>query len=126
MTAPRVVGWFALGLGVLALLAGLYLSVCFLPYPLFRHHMAAASFSVDSDRQIPENFRLVLADVRRRVDARHHRRPLDVAIPSPPDYWWCCSKYRSAGPQLAAKRGSRPRGSGKRPLTSSSRVVVPS
>ena len=59
----------ALALGAVAVLVGLYLSVFFFPYPLFRHHTRAAGFSVYSDREIPAEFGLVLDDARRRVEA---------------------------------------------------------
>jgi len=54
--------------GTAALLLGLYLSVFFVPYPLFRHHAELAGFSVYSDREIPEGFGQVFADARHRVD----------------------------------------------------------
>jgi hypothetical protein len=56
-------------LGAVALLLGLYLSAFFFPYPLFPHHMEASGFKVYSDHEIPENFKLVLDDARRRVEA---------------------------------------------------------
>jgi hypothetical protein len=61
--------WIARSLGAAAVLLGLYLSVFFFPYPLFRHHVEAAGFSVYSDREIPESFKLVLEDAQRRVEA---------------------------------------------------------
>ena len=50
-------------------LVALYLSVFFLPYPLFPHHTEHAGFSVYSDREIPADFELVLEDARLRVEA---------------------------------------------------------
>ena len=61
--------WSLLGLGVVVVLVGLYLSVFFFPYPLFPHHAEFAGFSVYSDREIPGDFELVLDDARRRVEA---------------------------------------------------------
>ena len=65
----RIVKWFLWGLAVVVVLFGLYLSVFFFPYPLFPHHMEHAGFSVYSDGEISEDFRLVLEDARRRVEA---------------------------------------------------------
>lgn len=64
-TAKRVAWAF----GAAAILFGLYLSVFFFPYPLFPHHAEAGGFSVYSDRVIPESFKTVLDDARRRVEA---------------------------------------------------------
>jgi hypothetical protein len=50
-------------------LFALYLSVFFLPYPFFPHHVESEGFNVYSDREIPEDFELVLEDARRRVGA---------------------------------------------------------
>ena len=61
--------WAGWGLVVLVALAGLYLSVFFLPYPLFPHRVEHAGFSVYSDHEIPKDFDRVLEDARRRVEA---------------------------------------------------------
>ena len=58
-----------LGLAVVVSLIGLYLSVFFLPYPLFPHHIEHEGFTVYSDREIAEDFRQVLEYARLRVDA---------------------------------------------------------
>jgi len=72
-TAPRPVRtltkWGLGGLGAAAVLVGLYLSVYFLPYPLFPHHIEYAGFSVYSDRKIPKDFDRILDDARLRVRA---------------------------------------------------------
>ena len=60
--------WVLLGLAVVVALFGLYLSVFFLPYPLFPHHAEYAGFSVHSDREIAEDFELVLQDARFRAE----------------------------------------------------------
>lgn len=65
----QVAKWSAVALAVVVVLLGLYLSVFFFPYPLFRHHAEHAGFSVYSDREIPKDFDLVLEDARRRVEA---------------------------------------------------------
>ncbi len=57
------------GLAVVVALSALYLSVFFLPYPLFPHHAELAGFSVYSDREIPSDFKLVAEDARHRVEA---------------------------------------------------------
>jgi hypothetical protein len=64
-----VAKWGAVALAVVIVLAALYLSVFFFPYPLFPHSLEHAGFSVYSDREIPEDFRFVLDDARRRVEA---------------------------------------------------------
>jgi hypothetical protein len=61
--------WLLWGSGVVVALVGLYLSVFFLPYPLFPHHAELAGFSVYSDREIPEGFDAVFDDARRRINA---------------------------------------------------------
>ena len=61
--------WSLWGLAVLVVLSALYLSVFFLPYPLFPHHLEHAGFSVYSDGEIPEGFALVLEDAQRRYEA---------------------------------------------------------
>jgi len=61
--------WALWALGAAVVLVGLYLSVFFLPYPLFPHHAEFAGFSVYSDREIPGGFELVLDDARGRVEA---------------------------------------------------------
>jgi hypothetical protein len=77
-TIRRVAKWALWALGVVLVLIALYLSVFFLPYPLFRNHLEHAGFSVYSDREIPSDFEAVLDDARRRVDAMElapDRRP---------------------------------------------------
>lgn len=69
LSTRRLLKWGGWTLGAAAMLLGLYLSVFFLPYPLFPHHAERAGFSVYSDREIPEDFGLVLDDARRRVEA---------------------------------------------------------
>jgi hypothetical protein len=65
----KVAKWFAgVAVGTLVLV-GLYLSVFFAPYPLFRHHAELSGFRVYSDRQIGAEFELVFEDARRRVEA---------------------------------------------------------
>jgi hypothetical protein len=61
--------WSLWGFGGVAVLFALYLSVFFFPYPLFPHHVEHAGFSVYSDREVPDDFKLVLEDARRRVEA---------------------------------------------------------
>lgn len=68
-TIRRVGRWFLWGLGAVVTLFGLYLSVFFFPYPLFPHQIEYAGFSVYSDREIPEDFNLVLDEARIRVEA---------------------------------------------------------
>jgi hypothetical protein len=63
------VRWIARAFGAVAILLGLYLSVFLFPYPLFPHHVEAAGFSIYSDHEIPESFKLILDDARRRVEA---------------------------------------------------------
>jgi hypothetical protein len=59
----------------------MYLSLFFLPYPLFPHHLEHAGFSVYSDREIPEKYELILEDARRRVEAMElYRGAPDVRI----------------------------------------------
>ena len=67
-TMGKIGKWSLWGLGALVVIFGLYLSVFFLPYPLFLHHMEHAGFSVYSDRDIAEDFELVLQDVGFRVE----------------------------------------------------------
>ncbi len=69
ITIRRAMKWTLWGLAALTVTVGLYLSLFFLPYPLFPHHAEFAGFSVWSDREIPEDFVLVLDDARRRVEA---------------------------------------------------------
>ena len=69
ITIGRVGKWSLWTLVVLVVVVGLYLAVFFLPYPMFTHHAELAGFSVYSDREIPEDFVLVLDDARRRVEA---------------------------------------------------------
>jgi hypothetical protein len=63
------VKWVAVALAVFVALFGLYLSIFFLPYPLFPHHAEFAGFSIYSDREIPADFERVADDARRRVEA---------------------------------------------------------
>jgi hypothetical protein len=65
----QVAKWGAVALAVAVVLFGLYLSVFFFPYPLFPHHAELAGFSVYSDREIPNDFELVVEDARRRIEA---------------------------------------------------------
>ena len=53
-TLRRVAGAF----GAVAVVLGLWLSVSFIPYPLFPHHLEAAGFSLCADHEIPESFKL--------------------------------------------------------------------
>ena len=69
VTIRRVGKWFLWGLGAVVVLFSLYLSIFFFPYPLFPHHAEYEGFSVYSDREIPEDFRLVLDEARTRVVA---------------------------------------------------------
>ena len=62
-------GWLLRALAVVAVLFILYASVFLFPYPLFPNHAEFAGFSVYSDREILEDFELVLDDARRRVGA---------------------------------------------------------
>jgi len=64
----RLAKWTLRGLAAVVVLFGLYLSVFFFPYPLFPHHAEYAGFSVYSDREIPEDFRVILEDARFRVE----------------------------------------------------------
>jgi hypothetical protein len=75
LPAGLIVRRVAWALGALAVVLGLYLSVFFFPYPVFPHHMKAAGFSVYSDHEIPESFKLVLEDARRRAKAMPLYRP---------------------------------------------------
>jgi hypothetical protein len=68
MTLPRFARWALWVMAILVVIVGLYLSIFFFPYPLFRHHTEHAGFSVYSDREIPEGFELVLEDARLRVE----------------------------------------------------------
>jgi hypothetical protein len=65
----RVATWGAWTLGVLAALVALYLSVFFLPYPLFPYHLEAEGFHLYSDQQIPTGFEEVLRESRTRLEA---------------------------------------------------------
>ena len=77
----RIAKWALWGLAVVVALVGLYLSVFFLPYPLFPHHLEHAGFSVYSDGEIPGEFELVLEDARRRVEAMElYRGNADLRI----------------------------------------------
>lgn len=60
--------WSLWGLGAAVVLVALYLSVFFLPYPLFPHHAEFAGFSVYSDSEIPADFELVLEDAKLRIE----------------------------------------------------------
>ena len=57
-----------MALAIVVVFIGLYLSLFFFPYPLFRHHTEHAGFSVYSDREIPDEFHRVLDDARFRVN----------------------------------------------------------
>lgn len=65
----KILKWSAWAFGTLIVMLGLYVSVFFFPYPLFPHHMEIDGFSVYSDREIPDSFKVVLKDVQRRVEA---------------------------------------------------------
>lgn len=81
VTIRRVGRWFLWGLGAVVTLFGLYLSVFFFPYPLFPHQIEYAGFSVYSDREIPDDFTLVLEDTRSRVEAMEiYRGAKDLRI----------------------------------------------
>ncbi len=82
-TVRKLGKWSLWGVGAVLVLLALYLSVFFLPYPLFPHHTEHAGFSVYSDSEIPESFEIVLDDARRRVVAMELYRgaaPLRVFI----------------------------------------------
>jgi len=64
----RIAKWGAVALVVVIALLVLDLSVFFFPYPLFPHHAEHAGFSVYSDREIAEDFELVLQDARFRAE----------------------------------------------------------
>jgi hypothetical protein len=77
----QIAKWTRWGFAVVVALVGLYLSVLFFPYPLFPHHIEHAGFSVYSDREIPEEFELILEDARRRVEAMEfYRGDPDIRI----------------------------------------------
>ncbi len=89
LLSRRTVRWVAWIFCVLVVLFGLYLSVLFFPYPLFPHHVEAAGFSVYSDHEISESFKLILDDAQRRVEAM----PLYRAE-AMPRIFVCCSQRR--------------------------------
>jgi len=64
----QVVKWSSVALAAALVLFGLYLSVFFFPYPLFPHHLEHAGFSIYSDREILEDFELILEESRYRVE----------------------------------------------------------
>lgn len=68
------VKWCLRGCAAVAVVVVFYLSVFFVPYPLFPHHIEHAGFSVYSDAELPDGFEDVLDDVRRRVDAMELHR----------------------------------------------------
>jgi len=68
MTLPRLAKGALWVTAIVVVIVGLYLSVFFLPYPLFPHHLEQAGFSVYSDREVPEDFELVLEDARFRLE----------------------------------------------------------
>ena len=96
----QVAKWGAVALAVVFLVFGLYLSVFFLPYPLFPHHLEHAGFSVYSDGKIPEDFERVLEDARIRVEGMElYRGAKDLRI------FFCRSQPRFALlNKLAGKR----------------------
>jgi hypothetical protein len=57
--------WSLVGVAVLA---GLYLSMFFLPYPMFGYHAEFAGFSVYSDQTIPNEFGPLMDEARRRIE----------------------------------------------------------
>ena len=80
-TIRKIGKWSLWGLGAVVVLFALYLSVFFLPYPLFPHHMEHAGFSVSSDREISEDFELVLEDARFRAEGMElYRGAKDLRI----------------------------------------------
>ena len=80
-TIRRIGKWSLWGLGAVVVLFALYLSVFFLPFPLFPHHMEHAGFSVYSDREISEDFELVLEDARFRAEGMElYRGAKDLRI----------------------------------------------
>ncbi|MGB6337405.1 MAG: hypothetical protein WBG96_17510 [Thermoanaerobaculia bacterium] len=85
----QIAKWGAVALAAVVVLFGLYLSVFFFPYPLFPHHAELSGFSVYSDREIPEDFELVLDDARRRVEAMKLYRGA-----KPPRLFICRSQER--------------------------------
>ncbi len=68
ITGRRAAKWSLWGLAALMVVVGLYLSVFFLPYPMFPHHAELAGFSVYSDREIAPDFSLVMDEARRRIE----------------------------------------------------------
>ena len=92
--------WVAWPVAMLVALVGFYLSVFFLPYPLFPHYLEHAGFSVYSDREIPAGFELELEDARRRAVAMElyrDRRPPRIFVCQSQrlfgffikfSYWW--------------------------------------
>ena len=82
-TVRKIGRWSLWGVGAVLVLFALYLSIFFLPYPLFPHHTEHAGFSVYSDSEIPADFEIVLDDARRRLEAMELYRgdaPLRVFI----------------------------------------------
>jgi hypothetical protein len=77
ISTRRLAKWGLWTICVVAVVVSLYLSVFFLPYPLFPHNTEHAGFSVYSDREIPEDFDRVLEEARRRVVAMelYHGEP---------------------------------------------------
>jgi hypothetical protein len=69
ITIGRVGKWSLWTLVVLVVIVGLYLSVFFLPYPMFPHHAELAGFSVYSDREISDDFGLVMDEARHRIES---------------------------------------------------------
>ena len=77
----RLVKWALWGMAAVVVLVGCYLSIFFFPYPLFPHHAEHAGFSVNSDREIAEDFELVLDEARSRVEAMElYRGAKDLRI----------------------------------------------
>jgi hypothetical protein len=66
--ARRIAKWIVRTGIAIVVLIGAYLSVFFLPYPLFPHHLEHAGFSVYSDREIPPDFVPILDEARVRLE----------------------------------------------------------
>ena len=64
----RVTKWLLWSLALVAVAIGLYLSLFFFPYPLFRHHVDFDGFDVYSDREITPDFEFIVEDARARIE----------------------------------------------------------
>lgn len=83
--------WLLRGSVLLLVLVGLYLSLFFLPYPLFPHHEELAGFEVYSDAKLPADLQRVFEDARGRVEAMELFRGT-----RPPRFFLCRSHWRCA------------------------------